>query len=253
MLREIRAQIAYQRNLSKDLGQAGATRYRAATFLRSRGMKLSTFSVRPPGVAERVHIRMDTSDIPAYRQVFKREEYGELRSAGRVQTIVDCGANIGLTSVYFLNIFPDARVIAIEPDPSNANMCRRNLAPYGARATVIEAGVWSHRTRLTVQSKGAGKEWGTEVRSDPNGATEAIDIPSLGLSSIDILKVDIEGSEREMFGPTARAWIDSVRNIAIELHGQECEHIFRKALHGFKFTEIQSGELTVCLGLMSDA
>lgn len=246
MLRELRAQIAYHRRLTVEFGHLGATRYRAATFLHARGLQAATFAVRPPNVPYPVHMRIGTSDILVYRQVFQRAEYGALSGVDDVRTVVDCGANIGLTSVYFLNLFPRSRVIAIEPDPSNADLCRRNLAAYGARAKVIEAGVWSRPTKLSLQSKGLGKEWGTQVRASADGATNAIDIPSLGLPTIDILKVDIEGSELEVFGNEAAGWLKSVRNIAIELHTPECERVFRQALDGFQFTEVLSGELVVC-------
>ena len=165
--------------------------------------------------------------------------------------IVDCGANVGYTSAYLLSRFPRARVVAIEPFPANAVLCRRNLAHYGSRATVIEAAVWSHCTRLVLDYAG-GNEWGVRVRAarpGEDGEIEAIDLASLGLSRIDILKIDIEGSEADLFARDTDRWLPSVSNIAIELHGAECERRFRTAMAGYRYAESQSGELTICRGI----
>jgi hypothetical protein len=62
---------------------------------------------------------------------------------------------------------------------------------------------------------------------------------------IDILKVDIERSELELFGAASADWLDSVGNIAIELHDRECEAVFYRALEPFSFSTVQSGELTI--------
>jgi hypothetical protein len=61
------------------------------------------------------------------------------------------------------------------------------------------------------------------------------------------LKVDIEGSEREVFrsGP----WLSMVRNICIELHGPDCEAAFNQALNGFEYDRSISGELTIARNL----
>ncbi len=171
----------------------------------------------------------------------------------RCRVIVDCGANVGYASAYLLSRFPQARVIAIEPFPANALLCRRNLAPYGSRATVIEAAVWSHCTRLVLDHAG-GKEWGVGVRAAQPGEAgdiEAIDLPSLGLNRIDILKIDIEGSEAELFANNTDRWLPSVSNIAIELHGAGCERQFRTAMADYLYVELRSGDLTICRSITS--
>src|SRR5262245_15773023 len=67
-----------------------------------------------------VTLRTHTSDLLVFEQVLYREEYAPLKGLGEPRLILDCGANVGYTSVYLLNHYPHARLIAIEPDAGNA-------------------------------------------------------------------------------------------------------------------------------------
>lgn len=65
-----------------------------------------------------LRLRVPSSDIGIYRQVFLREEY-KFAAEIEPEVIVDAGANIGLASIYFANKYPHARIVAIEPEASN--------------------------------------------------------------------------------------------------------------------------------------
>jgi FkbM family methyltransferase len=215
--------------------------------------------LRVSGCEHPIWLRPGTSDYSAYRQIFAEREYASVEVVSEASLILDCGANVGLASVYFLNHFVRARVVAVEPDSENAALCRRNLQKYGARAAVVEGGVWSHGTELVVipSEFGAGNKWGISVRprrpEDVGFAVvEAFDIPSLlqraGAEQIDILKIDIERSELALFSsPTD--WLDRVRNLVIELHGDDCLHVFFRALEQYEYELLHRGDLTFCLKL----
>jgi hypothetical protein len=70
-----------------------------------------------------------------------------------------------------------------------------------------------------------------------------------GGTTIDLLKIDIEGAELVLFGDTAKQWLPQVRNICIELHGADCEEAFFNALADFEYELEYSGELTICRDL----
>src|SRR5947208_4936670 len=75
-------------------------------------------------------VRRGTSDIWTFDQIFVDHEYRCIDSLQGVTTIIDAGANVGYSSAYFLSRFPEARIIALEPDPENFNALRRNLTPW---------------------------------------------------------------------------------------------------------------------------
>jgi FkbM family methyltransferase len=185
------------------------------------------------------------------RQIVLDREYAPLEHLD-LKRIIDCGAYAGYSSSFFLSRFPRAHVVAIEPDPGNAEMCRRNIARYGERVRFIRAAVWSHNCDVEVQ-RGTTGEWSTTVKPalqpDPN-LIRAIDVPSAieaaGGAPVDLLKIDIEGAETEVFGARNTSWIESVRNIAIELHGAECQRAFLNAMKPFDYELLRSGELTIC-------
>jgi len=207
-----------------------------------------------------VWLRPQTSDYRVYQQVFRDEEYGNVDAVNDVKFVLDCGANIGLASIYFLNRFPAATVLAVEPDPDNASMCRRNLLAYGSRAKVLQGGVWSNCGRLAVVPSefGPGQKCGMQVRQfrhgDPEEATvDAFDVPALmaygGVDQVDILKLDIERSEIVLFSSSPELWLPRVRNLVIELHDEECSRAYFSALKRYDYHLSSRGDLTYCLNL----
>ena len=89
---------------------------------------LQWFSV--DGIEHAIAIRVGTSDSTIFQQIFTEQEYGPLAALPGPSLILDCGANVGYSAIWFLNRFPSARVIAVEPDLENFRMCQANLAPY---------------------------------------------------------------------------------------------------------------------------
>lgn len=210
----------------------------------------------------KLYLRTEASDYRVLRQIFIENEYAPLDDLSSVATIVDCGANVGYSSLYFLNRFPQAHVIAVEPDPANALICEQNLRPYGNRATVIKGAIWPQKARLEIV-RGEyrdGGEWATQVQPlvTPSGSTMVVEgfdmsdiLEMLKGSAIDILKVDIERSEIALFGSNTEAWLGRVRNIAIELHDNECCRVFQEALSSYNFGVQHSGELTIIRNLQA--
>ncbi|MEQ1948438.1 MAG: FkbM family methyltransferase [Bryobacteraceae bacterium] len=212
------------------------------------------YSVKVKSLGVEAHLRAGTTDEHVFRQIFVENEYSILESLGTVTTIVDCGANVGFSSLYFLSRFPNARIVAIEPDPDNLVALRRNLQPYLDRVEIIEGAVWPAAETLTLRKTGQG-EWATQVFSCASSKRESgssvqgvtlDDISQrLGFATIDILKIDIEGSEKELFAGCSKQWLAGTKNIVIEIHGGECRDAVFQALTGFSFRLEYSGELTV--------
>lgn len=167
------------------------------------------------------------------------------------KTIVDLGANIGMASVYYANQYPEAKIVAVEAEASNFAALCRNVRSY--RNTLpVHAAVWSGDglvTMTTPEGTDAGIDTltfavregdGTQVRS----VTMTTLMRETGISSIDLLKVDIEGAEKEVF-EAASDWIHGIGCIAIELHDRfkpGCASALRSVTGDF--LESQRGETT---------
>jgi FkbM family methyltransferase len=176
------------------------------------------------------------------------------------RAILDLGANVGYTSAFFLSRYPGARVVAVEPDRGNYEVCCHNLAPFGARAKVIHGAAWPEPAKLEVV-KGSyrdGRDWTTQVKSATGtrkdlplieGYSISSLITSCGVPEIDLLKIDIERSEIELFSRNTEGWLPRVRNLCIELHDGDCEDVFFRALEGYSYTKSKQGDLTVCQNL----
>jgi FkbM family methyltransferase len=172
-------------------------------------------------------LRLPSSDVLTYHQVFIDQEYDFLVGK-QPNVIVDAGANIGLSSIYFSNKYPNSKIIAIEPEQSNFVLLKENTAPY-ANIIPIQAALWHQDEEINLIDPGLGK-WGfmTEEQNPAENlhskvchTTVAITIDKImddhKLRKIDILKLDIEGAEKEVFSNTS-SWIKKVDAIIIELH-----------------------------------
>lgn len=203
-----------------------------------------------------LYFRTGTSDIDAFCQIFVAREYRCLDELSDASLIMDCGANVGYASAYFLSRFPNAHVIAVEPDRENFALMEKNLRPYKGRYRTICSAIWSRDAGLVFSEVpfGDGREWARTVREAKEGEDAVMvahDIDTLfkesGFGRISVLKIDIEGSEAQVFSSAGyKTWINHVDNLVIELHGHECQAIFLKAISPEDFNVSKCDELTVC-------
>jgi FkbM family methyltransferase len=199
--------------------------------------------------------RAGTSDLKSFLQIFVWRQYSCLDDVCSPKLILDCGAYVGYATAYFLSRFAGAQVIAIEPDVGNFQMLAKNVAPFGNRVKLINSGVWSQPVGLvrSQENYGDGAEWSRQVREAKPGESASmigVEIGNLlarsGHSRISILKMDVERAEHVIFSDNFQHWIGRVDNIAIELHDEQCQSIFHRAIAGMPFNMHSSGELTVC-------
>ena len=217
----------------KVLGWRGVTEAALASASRSNRF----IKVQPPGVKAPFRLRVPSTDVPTYKQVFLEAEY-DFRVLGEPRVIVDAGANIGLASILFANRYPRARIYAIEPERSNFDLLVENVRPYD-NVVPIQAALWGENTTINIVDPGEGA-WGfmTDAAGDGHEVS-AITVDRLmddyDIDRIDILKIDIEGAEKEVFADNP-AWIDRVGSIICELHERlkgGCNRSFYDSTRGF--------------------
>ena len=203
-----------------------------------------------------IYIRGKTSDEYVYDDIFCRGEYAISVETPPVR-IIDAGANIGLASVYFANQYPDATIIAIEPELANYTLLVQNTKNY-PNVIPLQVALWDTITELNLFDSGLGS-WAFMVGEDSaqnqlsvpvvheGHLTKTITIEKIledyNMNEIDILKMDIEGAEKEVFESSA-AWIKKVKSLIIELHERYkagCNRAFYNNTNGFDH-EWQRGE-----------
>lgn len=182
---------------------------------------ITFFVIRYYSFTKKIVFRKNTSDTDVFRQVFVENEY-ILPIKINPKFIIDGGANVGYASLWFAENFPKAKIIAIEPEKSNYNILKQNIKLY-KNIESIQAGLWHKSTYLRIVNTELGK-WGSktvEVDSFNKHDIQAITINNIlnnsNFNKIDILKLDIEGSEKEVFSKNLE-WLDKTNMIIIELH-----------------------------------
>ncbi len=217
------------------------------------------YTIKVPRYPHPVTIRGGNgSDGFAFYQILAMKDFDILSDLGSPKLIIDAGANIGMSSIYFLNRYPSVKVVAVEPDPETFEICKMNLAPYKDRVVLIKGAVWSSRGRVVLE-KGE-LEWNShakEATGGADGSVDSYDIPSLiaaaGGGTVDLLKVDIEGGELAVFGKNTDSWLPAIKNIAIEFHGDDCEKSFFGALKEYEYNELPYRTVTICQNLRPKA
>jgi FkbM family methyltransferase len=250
-------QFSVVRNYARSIGWSAAFRLRYCDLKARIGVNKSSL-LRIKNAEYPLFMRIGSSDREVLGQIFIEKEYESI-APSPPSMILDLGANVGYSSAYFLSRYPTAYVVAIVPDPSNYAICCRNLEPYGSRAKIVRGAAWPECSKLVVDEGNwrDGREWTTRVRvaeeAAPSESIDGYDMPTLiglgGAPEIDLLKIDIEGSEFELFSRNTDSWLPRIRNLCIELHGPDCEAIFFRALADYSYDLSRTGELTVCSNL----
>ncbi|MCK6617534.1 MAG: FkbM family methyltransferase [Cyclobacteriaceae bacterium] len=202
-----------------------------------------------PRYPQPIHYRPGTADLTTFREIFLREEYNlDLPTSIKPKTIIDAGANIGFTSLYFSRLYPDAIIYSLEPEQGNFELLKKNVEGY-SNIMAVQAALWNQNGTIEIADRGHGlRGFMVEEASGKNQTMQAITLPSLILqhhiTSIDILKIDIEGSEKEVFsGDTS--WLRITKCLVIELHDRMkpgCSEAVFAALSPYHFSKTVKGE-----------
>jgi FkbM family methyltransferase len=155
--------------------------------------------------------------------------------------IIDGGANVGYASLYFANKYPNAQIIAVEPDPENCALFRKNCTAY-PNIQLVQGALWASSTDLVIANPTA-TSWGFRVVESPSptnpssfkGFTVADILAHSDRQDVDLLKLDIEGAEEQLFSSDYASWLGRVKNMMVEPHGQRCLEIISTVTKGYGF------------------
>lgn len=177
------------------------------------------------------------SSIFMYGEIFEQQIY-KFKTQTQKPLIIDGGANIGLSIIYFKQLYPNAQVIAFEPDSNVFQVLDKNIERFRLTdVTLVNKALWSTETMLEFMSEGAD---GGRVVETGQGR-DKYQVPTIRLrdylsQSVDFLKLDIEGAETEVM-KDCQDLLGNVENIFVEYHS---------------FVN-QRQTLDVLIGILSDA
>jgi FkbM family methyltransferase len=182
-----------------------------------------------------VTIRPGNSDANTFHQVFvdktydtrnfgKQDErcqaaYKEILDAGKKPLIIDAGANVGAATLFFAQRYPEATIIAIEPDPEAARLCRTNVEGR-ENIMVLEAAVGQSNGKVDLMH--GRKSWATQTLRSTGGSTDIVTINDVvelapANSKLFLVKVDIEGFESDLFASNVE-WMNETPLVMFEPH-----------------------------------
>jgi len=176
----------------------------------------------------KIVVRSNTPDLKVAISSLFEKEYENIRCANP-RTIIDVGANIGTSAIYFAKKYPDAKIYAVEPENGNFDLLTRNTVNY-ENIIPVKAAIWGSADKRVIKNRDTG-HWGYTISDTQNKVTstgQEIDCVTISnfmseykISKIDILKMDIEGGEKDVLENSSE-WIHSVDVITAELHDRIC-------------------------------
>lgn len=205
----------------------------------------------------KIYLREEQSDPFIFEQVFSEQQYNfDHPAPGEVQWIIDAGANVGLAAIYFSMKFPNARIISIEPNKENFALLQKNTSGY-KNVQCVNAALWYKQEKLDIsnkEEKSAGYMMTPDHEENNTDLIQAVTVNQLleeyNIPEISILKIDIEGSEKELFQYNSSDWINRCGCIITELHDwlkPGTSQIFFKEMGNFDWVTYVKGENIVCL------
>lgn len=233
-LREKLRQNAWLIRTCKDLATLRALKQRSAT----RGVTHEPLHLR--GLDRPVLVRPGATDVPVVWELFYGGEYS--CSAGwPFRVVVDCGANVGLFLAWALRETGGAleRYVGVEPDPSSFETLKLQVSSLDLeqRARLVQAAVWHEDGHVSFDDE--GPSWGHAVRPSGGRQVRACTMNTIldeaGIEHADLIKIDIEGGERQLLD-TFATWSQRTDAIVVELHaGLDDAWLAEKVMpHGFR-------------------
>jgi FkbM family methyltransferase len=158
-----------------------------------------------------------TELLHGFKEIFLDEIYKQELPAKPF--IIDCGANIGLSVIYMKSLYPDAEIMAFEPDEQNFKLLEKNVQSFGfTGVTLKKEAVWVEDEKMFFSERGS-----TDSKIIQNKSPSAVSVNGIRLKNIidrkiDFLKIDIEGAEYAVL-TDIQGSLHFVQNLFVEYHG----------------------------------
>lgn len=226
------------------LGLSPAAQLLQAHYLRRK------FTIPVKYANQPIVVRGRTSDVTVFYEIFALRIYKIPKT--EITSIIDLGANVGYASIYFAHFCPNAHIIAVEPEHSNYQTLVENTQNL-TNISCVHAAIWPQETELTLQNPSA-PNWSFHYKETENMLNGPViktqTIPGLmkkfELSRVNLLKIDIEGAEKNLFASDT-GWLGYVDCLQIEIHSDEAKKAVFNALAGYPHSYLHDGFNNYCI------
>jgi FkbM family methyltransferase len=200
-----------------------------------------------------ISLRKAQSDLPIFEQIFADLEYKFPHpSAEEVTTIIDAGANIGFAALYMSTVYPNAKILCLEPDLNNIELLRYNTRNY-TNIEILHGALWHNNSPIEISNPNELSAGFVITESKSNTTVIPAYTPKQLIEKmgghVNLFKMDVEGAELEIFSNTTN-WLNDIDGLIIELHDwmrPGCSYPFYKAIADFNWITHIAGENLVLL------
>lgn len=239
--------------------------------LQHHSKRINAYKV--PGFQRPIYLRACVGDHATFWQCIVKNQYefsmfpqamrlkeryeDQVKSASTPPLIIDCGGNIGLSAIWFAQKFKKSTIFVIEPDEENLKVLNKNIESFSDRVVVLKGGIWSEPSYAKIANPEAGPaSFQLELEKEGEHANsircftigEVCDLANNSFPLI--VKLDIEGSQKELFSKNI-TWVNQVDLITLELDDwllpwEGTSRNFFKCLSPLKFDYLLGGESIFC-------
>ncbi len=196
---------------------------------------------------QKVFLRTYAGDISIFYEIFLYKAYKLPEPIlANATFVIDAGAHVGLASLFFLSCSTQGKIISIEPDAENYSILQKNLEGFIQSGKLVSVNAALDNKDGVLNISRSQFSYNTKVGNNSDGEkVTAVSLNSIialyNIKSIDILKIDVEGSEQRIFSENIE-WLDHIKNIILETHSAEAYNICAKILldKGFQLKKLDS-------------
>lgn len=200
--------------------------YFSDVFSRSQSTQVLEFALRG---GPKVFIRAGSNDRFIFDEIFFQEIYrrGLPPASATIKTIVDVGAQVGMTSLWLHTLYPEAQIYSLEPMPENASQLEKNIAnnQWSSHIHAHRLALSDKKGEIVMTRNPENKGGHSMFAQEFHGEEVRVPCMSLedffvqqGIQACDFMKMDVEGAEYPIFYASSAQTIEKIRCLAMEHH-----------------------------------
>lgn len=175
-------------------------------------------------------VRGGTFDVMIAKEILCDDSEYRVPKPIDPKVILDVGANIGMTALYYLTLYPNAHLFCFEPLPENLELLRKNLKPYANRVTIIPKGLGDAEGEFTYERSDDPRNFGGGGFHGRGHGDCSLSLPvttlqrvatEYGITHVDLIKLDAEGAEWATLQGAPPKLIANAEVLIGELHGRD--------------------------------